>query len=179
MIYFLQTDRGEGIQGMINLPGLLRNLGLEEGKDVIFCNQQVQATVGFPQEYLADVYSALDCHMLVSAGEGFGIPTIEAQACGTPVIVGDWTAHTELCFSGRMVSKKDAEPIYTSFEAYQYVPHVRGIEHAIECEYKHPSPTGKGVRMVKENFDVDVVRDKHWKPVLDKIQKAVDNVQLA
>lgn len=38
-------------------------------------------------------------------GEGFGIPIIEAQAAGCPVIVTDCTAMTELCLSGWLIEK--------------------------------------------------------------------------
>jgi glycosyltransferase involved in cell wall biosynthesis len=174
MVYFLQADRGEGIQEMVNLPELIRNLGLVEGKDIIFCNQYVQQ-VGYPTEYMADVYSALDCHMLVSMGEGFGIPILEAQACGTPVIVGDWTAMTELCFSGRMVSKKDADRWYTPFAAYQYRPRVRAIELAIEAEYKMPSSRDKA-QAGAQAYDLKLIGEKYWKPIMNEIQEAVNAV---
>ena len=172
MVYFLQTARGEGVDWMINLPELCYNLGLEIGKDVIFADQY-QMVTGFAPDYLADLYSAMDVHLLASAGEGFGVPTLEAQACGTPVIVGDWTASPELCFSGRLIPKEDADPLYTGLAAYQYRPRVRGIEIQIEAEYKNPSPPGPAVKGA-QLYDVDYVTEKYWKPTLESLQEAND-----
>ncbi len=72
-------------------------------------------------------------------GEGFGVPIIEAQAAGCPVIVGDWTAMSELCFSGIKVAEEDADPFYLPLNTFQFAPRIRAIEIALEAEYKHPS----------------------------------------
>lgn len=176
MVYYLHTTAGEGVDWMVNLPELCYNLGLEIGKDVFFCSQYNQVT-SFPAQHMAMTYNALDVHLLASTGEGFGIPTLEAQACGCPVIVGDWTASPELCFSGRLVPKESAEPLYTPLAAYQYRPSVRGIEIALEAEYKNPSPPERAVNRAQE-FDVDLVTEKYWKPVLAEIEEA-HNAELA
>ena len=34
---------------------------------------------------MVDIYNMMDIHALPTGGEGFGIPTVEAMACGTPV----------------------------------------------------------------------------------------------
>jgi glycosyltransferase involved in cell wall biosynthesis len=170
--YWLQTERGEGINDMINLPEFCRGLGLVEGTDYAFCNQY-QNVVGFPPEYFADLYSALDVHLLVSAGEGFGIPTLESQACGTPVIVGDWTACTELCLAGRMIDKKDAHPVYTGLATYQYVPRVGAIEDALEAEYRSPTNAATAVEIVRTVYDADVVVKTGWVPALAKIEEQI------
>lgn len=49
---------------------------------------------------MAQLYNAADVLVAPSMGEGFGIPVIEAEACGCPVIVTDFSAQTELCFGG-------------------------------------------------------------------------------
>ena len=45
---------------------------------------------------MVDLYNCLDVFVLPTAGEGFGIPTIEAMACGTPVAVTNYTTAWEI-----------------------------------------------------------------------------------
>jgi glycosyltransferase involved in cell wall biosynthesis len=47
-------------------------------------------------EQLAEAYNCFDVMITASMSEGFGLGTIEAQACGVPVIACDNTANTEL-----------------------------------------------------------------------------------
>ncbi len=70
---------------------------------------------------MVDAYNAMDVLTNVALGQGFGIPILEAQACGTPVIVGDWTSMSELCFAGWKVAKEEALPVYHDFfDAFQW-----------------------------------------------------------
>jgi len=39
----------------------------------------------------------------LTRGEGFGLPILEAAACGLPVIVTDWSAHTEFLKAGKYI----------------------------------------------------------------------------
>ena len=56
---------------------LIRTLGLE---------QRVRHIGFVPDADLAALYSAAECYVLPSWYEGFGIPIIEAMACGCPVV---------------------------------------------------------------------------------------------
>lgn len=47
---------------------------------------------GLPEEVLAQSYSCFDVNASTSQGEGFGLTTLEAMACGVPCIVPDWAA---------------------------------------------------------------------------------------
>ncbi len=51
---------------------------------------------GFDYVKMNQVYNAMDCFFLTTSGEGFGIPTIEAAACGIPSVVTDYTTTNEL-----------------------------------------------------------------------------------
>jgi len=169
-VYYLHTQTSEhGENGGINLPALALSLGLQPGKDIFFTDQY-QMILGIPEDFLATLYSSLNVHLLVSMGEGFGIPILEAQSCGCPVIVGDWTSMSELCFSGRMIDKKQAEPIWTGLMAYQYIPHIDAIEKALYAEYLKPSPRDRARRMAMD-YDADTVAEKYWKPVLEDVMR--------
>ena len=46
------------------------------------------------EEFRAQLWQS-DCFVFPTHGEGFGIPPVEAMACGVPVIVTDWSGCTE------------------------------------------------------------------------------------
>lgn len=168
-VYLLQTDKGEGIDGMVNMPELVRNMGLVEGKDVIFC-QQYQQILGYPSEYMAQLYNCMDVHLITTRGEGFGIPILEAQACGTPVITGGWTACKELAWAGQVLDPvEDADREYSGLASWTFRPRVASIVAALEEEYQHPSDTAEAVKKAQE-YDADYVTEHYWKPTLAEIQ---------
>lgn len=171
-VYYLHTQEGVGQDGLggVNIPECCALMGLEYGKDVILPNPYTMM-LGFPDDFMAKLYSSFDVHLLVSTGEGFGVPIIEAQSCGCPVIVGDWTAMGELVYSGRKVDKKDAEPVWTGIAAYQYTPKIRAIELALEAELKNPSPRERARKGMVENYDAQLVFDKHFLPTINVIEQ--------
>jgi glycosyltransferase involved in cell wall biosynthesis len=50
-----------------------------------------------PPREMAGFYRAADCLVHPFRGEGFGLPILEAMACGRPVIVTDWGPAREFC----------------------------------------------------------------------------------
>jgi glycosyltransferase involved in cell wall biosynthesis len=44
---------------------------------------------------MAELYRSVDCFVLPTRGEGWGMPALEAMACGVPAIVTDWSAPAE------------------------------------------------------------------------------------
>ena len=50
----------------------------------------------FDYKAMNEVYNAMDIFALSTSGEGFGIPTIEAAACGIPSVVTSYTTSHEL-----------------------------------------------------------------------------------
>lgn len=51
---------------------------------------------GVPEERLAQTYNTFDVQVTTTQGEGFGLTTLEGQACGVPQIVPDWAALPEV-----------------------------------------------------------------------------------
>lgn len=139
---------------------------------VLVCDQYRYAMGLYPDEYLAQVYSSIDCLLNVAQGEGFGVCQVEAQACGTPVISTDATAMPELCGSGYLVG---GEPIYTNFSSWQLLPSIEEIEAALEASYAQSAQERLESRQRARDFaiayDADRVAAEYWPPALAEIER--------
>lgn len=93
-----------------NLPAIAQMVGIGDGR-IVFAPQYQLVCGMLPNDYLAEAYSAADVFLSTSHGEGFGIPIIEAQACGCPVVVTDCSAMTELCLTGRLIPSVTYMPV--------------------------------------------------------------------
>ena len=60
-------------------------------------------------EMIAHRYRQMDLFVMPTKGEGFGIPLIEAQACGVPVVTTDASTGPELCPNQYLIPVKDHE----------------------------------------------------------------------
>lgn len=60
------------------------------------CADELVFTGYLPRSDLPALYSAADAFAFPSLAEGFGLPVVEAMACGTPVLISDTPALREL-----------------------------------------------------------------------------------
>ncbi len=63
--------------------------------DVVFDSSHGRPEAGYTTEELAQVYNCFDALVFPSGAEGFGMPVLEAMACGVPVVYGNYSAHAE------------------------------------------------------------------------------------
>jgi glycosyltransferase involved in cell wall biosynthesis len=124
---------------------------------------------GMAQETLAGIYSSWDVMLATSYGEGFGIPTVEAQACGVPVIVSNFAASPELVGDGWVIS---GQPLYDPAQhSFWNVPSVPEIVEALEQAYaKGKGKSAKAVEFAQA-YDHEKVWQENWIPILRKLLK--------
>lgn len=92
-----------------------------------------------PVEDLADMYRAADVLLAATCSEGFGVPVLEAQFCGTPVVTNQTTAMTELTLLGISVPPSHWT-VRNDFRSGWFVPSVSGVAQAL-WEIAHwPAP---------------------------------------
>ncbi len=171
-LLYLHTLDGSRPNGeVIDLLAFCKAIGLKIGEDVTFADQY-SYVLGYPEQAMVTLYNCFDVHLLVSMGEGFGMPQLEAQACGTPVICGDWTTMPELCFGGWKVEKKDAVRMFTLQNTYQFLPKPEAIADKLEQAYRMRGNTdyAKRAREGAVKYDINRVVEKYWKPALEKLE---------
>ena len=133
-ILYLHTDLGGAYQEGVDLAPLLHAFELDP-EIVRFPDQYRYQFDPFADEHLADVYSSLDVLLNPSMGEGFGLPVLEAQACGVPAIVTDFTAMSEVCGAGWKVGY---DRVWTPMRAWQAWPNVEELVESLEACYALP-----------------------------------------
>ena len=117
----------------VNVYQIAETLGLEVGKS-LFIADSFENYLGYPTGAMRDLYNSFDVLLNPSFGEGFGLPIMEAQACGTPVIATATSAMTELVQeTGWLVG---GEPWWSQQGAWQILPHVGEITTALNIAYQ-------------------------------------------
>lgn len=163
-ILYLHTDY-LGAAGGINLMDLIQAVGLQKHQ-YKFIDPYLYRTA-LSQEIVSATYTAMDVFLGVSMGEGFGIPTIEAQACGTRVIVSDFAASTELVGEGWLV---DCQPYWDPMQrSFFTTPLIPSIVDALEKAYQKGRSRSQQAIDFALLYDADTIFESHWKPVLNKL----------
>jgi len=77
---------------VFSISDMIKDFGIQN--KVIFTGTSFFNPFNYKQ--MNEVYNIMDVFLLSTSGEGFGIPTVEAMACGVPQILTDYTTSHEL-----------------------------------------------------------------------------------
>jgi glycosyltransferase involved in cell wall biosynthesis len=162
---YLHTDPLGSAQGW-NLLTLIESLGIP--KDVVLFPPFVDYKYGIAQQDLAAFYSGIDVLLAAGYGEGFGVPTVEAQACGTRVIGSSWAATKDLVADdGWLV---EGQPTWDAGQnAWWSTPLVPSIVSALEEAFAVGISRSKVAQDFAAGFDADLVWERDWLPVLGRL----------
>lgn len=164
-ILYLHTEP-LGVMGGWNLIDLIQACGLSKD-DVMFPDPQ-DYRFGVSDEMMSALYSGIDVLLAPSMGEGFGVPTIEAQACGTRVIGSNWAASANLVSEdGWLV---DGQPQWDNAQkAWWQIPKVPSIVDALNKAYETGKTRSMPARSFAKNFDTEKVWFEKWMPTLKQL----------
>jgi len=164
--------------GALDLQAIVSALDLDQ--HVRFSDWYTYVTGAIKPVNLAAWYGVLDLLSNASHGEGFGLPIVEAAAGGTPAVVTDHSAMTELCGAGWLV---DGEPYWngqlghiTGHNAWWKAPYAGEIAAAYEEAYQEKGTEAavmrrKRARTFAESYDADLVLANHLVPVLKELEE--------
>ena len=126
-------------------------------------------------EDMAGMYSTLDVLMNASMGEGFGLTVLEAQSCGIPAIVTDFTAMREVCGAGWKVGY---DRVRTPARSWQAWPKLDELVDALEqCYAADRGALSARAREHALAYDVDTVFEEHWLPALAELEQRLEDRQ--
>lgn len=151
----------------LHLDELAYDMGIVNNSMFTPTYEQVAGLIG--EDYMARWYSALDLLSGASYAEGFGVPLIEAQAVGTPIVATRGSAMTELAKpAGYLVD--GSEFWNPSHRAWWTRPDTPKIVKAYEKAFNQ---RGSVQRERAATFALEYtranVRDKYLKPLMDRL----------
>ena len=159
-------------KGGWELDKIALNLGIHHA--VNYTDQYSLVAQLMPAESIAAFYNCLDVLTACSEGEGFGLPILEAQSCGIPVVTTNYSAMTELCNSGWTVEGQ--KHWVGGHESWWVTPNVEQIANRYE-EAWQAKDNGSIIdiknhaRRFALNYDADKVTNEFWKPVMAECEE--------
>jgi len=162
----LSLHTGVHCDGGQDLECLAENLGVTDKIRVV---DQYRYSAGLIQPAeLADWYGAIDVLLAATYGEGFGLPIVEAKACGTPAITTRCSSMEELNPDGISV---DGEPFWNGVHRAWWIrPSVAGMYRALEEAYERRADVDPvKLRESVAQYEVGRVAEEHMRPTVDEL----------
>jgi glycosyltransferase involved in cell wall biosynthesis len=171
---YVHTDSNQTPPSGVDLLNLRDICGIPPER-VKWSDAYAYASHRISLEDLALLYSMSDVLLASSMGEGFGIPVVEAQACGLPVIVSDFTAQPELCASGWLVKGQPFRDVLQHGAAF-FTPYINSIVARLTEAREQKGNQEFREQAVKfaADYDTDKVFAKYWLPVLAELEAQLD-----
>jgi glycosyltransferase involved in cell wall biosynthesis len=132
----------------------------------------VMVNPGFAGYQMGALYRSADCFVLPTRGEGFGMPVLEAMACGLPTIATAWSGPADFLHEGvgfplEVASLVPAEtrcPYYEGFEWAQ--PDFEHLRFLMRQVFSSPDAARrKGLAAAAE-----VAASRTWEHVASRVK---------
>lgn len=134
---------------------------------------------GLPAEFVRSIYRAADVLVSPSMGEGFGLPIVEAAACGTPAIVTNYTAMRETHGAGWRIPTTPGgtsgvyggERVWSNRYSFMFLPARHAIAASIKLavQAKGDEQMSASARNTAMRYNAPAVYRDNWFPLFELI----------
>lgn len=186
----LHLDPNDTAPQAFKMTELIKKYGLENR--VIFTGMTCHD--GFDWDKMNEVYNLMDCFLLSTSGEGFGIPLIEAMSCEVPVVATDYTTTQELVIDNKaglginLAGTDEIDMFKTTSQDYDFKKLDGTMTGSWEVErgfcsiddgakqvdwiFNHPNEAKamgeNGRKAVLEKYEIDLVC-KQWEELMNDL----------
>lgn len=164
-VLYMHTDAQGRCEG-VNLLAVIEETGPKDDS-ILFADDYRYHFDPYSPLLMSKIYNAMDCLLAPSMGEGFGVPTVEANACGIPAIVSEFTASPEVLGAGWLI---DGKRVWSKQNSWQFDPDIEDMLDAMRRAYALSEAERKQIaeRAVSHasQYEIDKVVADHMLPSL-------------
>ena len=165
-VLYLHTEAQD--PGGVNLAKVALSLGLKHR--VLFADEEDRAADLHGRDYMIGMYNASNLLTAASRGEGFGIPVIEAMACGVPVVATRASAQRELVTPGTGWLAGGQREWCRHHQSWWITPSVRELAQAYERARSCAASCGPKARARALLYDISET-SRAWADVLTAVDR--------
>lgn len=149
-----------------DIPSLCKQFSWDVGK-ILFRSECVRRGV----TELRERYNVLDAHSVLAFREGFGLPIIEAMACGVVSMAQDWCAGTEVLTDGRgiLIPPIDYFMPSTWGGALDKLPDLKIMTQKLQWLYDNPDE-----RRAMAKRGMEWARQQTWDIAADNVIRVLE-----
>lgn len=158
-----------------NIPEVVQGVGLRLNEDVLLPGGNFGPNQGFPIDVVNGLYNASDVVVSTTLGEGWGLSSVEAMACKTPIIFPNNTALSEIVGEDRgwLVDSGATPDDYTVLphdnEVLRPVTSVTALAEALLEVHDNKEEVSKRTKAAYEWVTSNLIWEKNIVPQWDKI----------
>lgn len=135
-----------------------------------------QMNFNIGKEGMSMVYNVMDVLLAPSNSEGFGIPIIEAQACGVPVIVNNFTSMPELIRPG--ITGEVCDVLNKRFDALGSYIAIPSTQSIFDClmrihDSNRTTMSQEARKWAVSEFSTEKVYKEKWSPFLSQLETEI------
>lgn len=162
--------------GSINIDEEIRKLNLpEDGPEIIFLYN-----TKFMDYDMATLYRSADCFVISTRGEGWGMPILEAMACGLPAIATNWSSQVDFFNASNgypidVESLIDAKAKCPYYEGFKWAnPSEEHLIYQMRYVFEHQEEA----RMKGMAASLEVRKNWTWDTAADKIIDRLKEIEI-
>jgi glycosyltransferase involved in cell wall biosynthesis len=174
VILGLHTDVGAG-RGGVDLTEYANFLQIPPSR--IYAPNPIEYHMGMDHSIVADLMRAADLLVSPSMGEGFCLPVVEAQACGTRVVTVEFTALRETTVTGYRIpadNYANGDLVQVNSQAFRFRLNSHALFTALEGLFQQREslfmPDLKGAEIIKDRYDINKIVTEYWIPAFDEVE---------
>lgn len=175
VVMYMHTDIFDPIRGRLDIqeqvmtrPGLWNKIIITDWNSFSYVE-------GLPVEQMRLFYSMADCFFTTHGGEGFGLPMLEAMACGTPVVGTDYTSTRELLTDGKGKQRGELIKIGDFRQKGKLLRPDIDISDAVEClERVYSDPK---LRAIYAKRSYEFGKKMSWEATLPQWEKIFNEIE--